>query len=369
MFHKFLTYPPVANYYSLRKIVRDLFVKNSIGVNDFNESLERRFGYKNMLFFNSGRAALFFVLQVLSKESKKKNVLIPEYTCPSIVDAILQAGLKPVVIKLKENSLCYDLKDLNDHIDLDTLAIVVVHLFGISQDVAAIKSLTGNKGVFVVEDCAQSLGSKHNNNYVGKIGDAAIFSFGVGKNITTFGGGGLIINSQIVKEKANLHYSDIKEEQQARMKLLLLIVGYFFAIKPFFWTFIALLKTSGQEQKDKTTIQILKLSDKKKRIGAWMLKNAYEINKEKRKQNAIYLSENISLKSFVSKDQIVDNDLNIIRFPVSFKGNAKLIGYPYKQRVGEYFGAESPEYVSFIGTLPVHYYCHQNLYAKYSKYA
>ncbi len=73
-----------------------------------------------------------------------------------------------------------------------TKAVVVVHLYGYVADMPAIVSLCKERGVILIEDTAQAIGSELGGVKAGAFGDMAIFSFHSHKNLTTLGEGGML---------------------------------------------------------------------------------------------------------------------------------------------------------------------------------
>jgi len=67
--------------------------------------------------------------------------------------------------------------------------VIVTHLFGRVCDMDAVLKLTTARNVFLIEDCAQALGATYKGKKAGSFGDAALFSFGLGKDVMCFGGG------------------------------------------------------------------------------------------------------------------------------------------------------------------------------------
>lgn len=153
------------------------------------------FGTKYAFMVSSGKAALFLIVTGLKRLSNKRKVIIPAYTCFSVPSAIRMAGLEIVLCDIKPETLDYDLSQLRNLVDDDTLCIISTHLFGIPSDVAKIQDLCGNRKIFIVEDAAQAMGAISGNRKLGTLGDVAFFSLGRGKNITC-GSGGIIITSE-----------------------------------------------------------------------------------------------------------------------------------------------------------------------------
>ena len=84
------------------------------------------------------------------------------------------------------------------------------HMYGNPCEMDKIKKLTNKFSIYLIEDCAQSLGSKYNNKYTGSNGDISIFSFGYSKNLDV-GEGGIILSNDInLKNKIYEIYEKIK---------------------------------------------------------------------------------------------------------------------------------------------------------------
>ena len=73
-----------------------------------------------------------------------------------------------------------------------TKAVVVVHLYGYVADMPAIADLCRRRGLILIEDAAQAIGSELDGRKAGSFGDMAIFSFHSHKNLTTLGEGGML---------------------------------------------------------------------------------------------------------------------------------------------------------------------------------
>jgi len=136
---------------------------------------------------SSGTAALYIALKIMGIRNGD-FVLLPSFTCTALLNAIFMAGAKPVVADINDT-------DFNINIDsIDKLsnisAIILPHTFGVPANINEIKKLK----IPVIEDCAQSFGSKIGDTYTGCFGDISIFSFYSSKFITT-GQGGMIISS------------------------------------------------------------------------------------------------------------------------------------------------------------------------------
>jgi dTDP-4-amino-4,6-dideoxygalactose transaminase len=144
---------------------------------------------KHIYLINSGLASLYLILESLKKKSDRDEVILPDYTAGSLVVAIRKAGLKPVLCDISLDDFNLDRKSFLNSISSRTLACLAVHMFGVPiHDIASVKENIPPE-VCLIEDCAQSMGSRINDLPTGRFGDVSLFSFNRGKNFSTYGGG------------------------------------------------------------------------------------------------------------------------------------------------------------------------------------
>ncbi|MFQ5706406.1 MAG: DegT/DnrJ/EryC1/StrS family aminotransferase [bacterium] len=156
---------------------------------DFRDIFSGFTGLPFCYFVNSGTAAFYVILKALSRLSPANEVILPAYTAPSLILPVRKAGLRPVLCDVDKESYGFDTIRLSPLINRNTLCVVVVHMFGLPGDVRQVKGRLKNKGVFIVEDAASSLGSEIRGARAGSLGDVSFFSFNRGKNLTTYCGG------------------------------------------------------------------------------------------------------------------------------------------------------------------------------------
>ena len=146
-------------------------------------------------YVSSGSAALVVALYACKLASpSKKKVIIPAYTCPSVLAAIEKTGLQAVLCDLGAGLLDINIGQLEKLLDENTLAVVYVHLFGLDQTALKVKKIVHDAGVLLIEDAAQAFGNRSDNKFIGNEGDISILSFGRGKPISALHGGAIIIN-------------------------------------------------------------------------------------------------------------------------------------------------------------------------------
>lgn len=119
------------------------------------------------------------------------EVLTVSNTAVATVAAIRMVGARPVFCEIDPQTLMMDPADAEKRITSRTRAIVPVHLFGNAADMRAINRVAAERGLFVVEDCAQAMGTLLDGQSVGTWGDIGCFSFYPTKNLGAFGDGGM----------------------------------------------------------------------------------------------------------------------------------------------------------------------------------
>lgn len=145
----------------------------------------------------SGRVALLLAIRAL-KLPPKARIGVPLYCCPVVFKAIEAANCTHCFIDIDPSNGCIspdDVQRKRDQID----ALVAVHMFGNTCDINALKQAT--KGKPIIEDCAQSMGSKINGQLTGNFGDISFFSFRSGKYVSVGEGGVLFTRKRALRVK------------------------------------------------------------------------------------------------------------------------------------------------------------------------
>ena len=211
----FYSLPPAGQKITLGEVIRCIHEMQSKNGAGLLAGIKKYLGCEHLFYLSSGRAALWLALKAFSRSKPDRNeVLIPAYSCPSVVSAVLKAGLIPKLcdINLNDFGFCYDelRKKLNDK----TLAVIVVHLYGAPAEVSKIKNLCNDNKSYLVEDAAQAFGNCFPENpdiKLGLAGDAGFFSFGRGKPLNIMHGGLLAIQSPDAYRDANIIYSNLSD--------------------------------------------------------------------------------------------------------------------------------------------------------------
>lgn len=151
------------------------------------------FDVESTAFFKSGRAALLALLEALSI-GKGDDVMVQAFSCVAVVNSVRWAGATPVYVDI-DGSLNLDPEDLEKKITKRTKAVIVQHTFGIPADMKRIMAVARKHNLLVIEDCAHALGASYDGKKLGEWGDAAFFSFGRDKAVSSVWGGATFIRN------------------------------------------------------------------------------------------------------------------------------------------------------------------------------
>ena len=135
---------------------------------------------------------------------KGDEVIVPAQTHISTAHSVELTGAKPIFIDCIEKTGNIDISKIKKKINNKTKAIALVHFLGIPVDLIKIKKIARKYKLFILEDCALGIGAKYNNQHVGTIGDAGVFSFYPVKHFTTGEGGIIITNNKKLAKKLKL---------------------------------------------------------------------------------------------------------------------------------------------------------------------
>ena len=125
------------------------------------------------LLVGSGRSSLYIAIKALDLPAGSR-IGVPLYCCHVVFEAISMANCIPVFLDVDPETFCISPDDLSSKCsELD--AIVAVHMFGNVSDILLLKEVSNN--LPIIEDCAQSIGSKYHDLFVGSLGDISFFSF------------------------------------------------------------------------------------------------------------------------------------------------------------------------------------------------
>lgn len=163
------------------------------------------FPTKHVTLYNSGRSALYAILRAFTI-GKGDEVIVQAFTCVAVPNSVLWAGATPIYTDI-DGTYNLDPVDVEKHITVRTKAIIVQHTFGIPANMDVLVNLTKKHNILLIEDCAHALGALYKGKRVGSFGDAAFFSFGRDKVLSSVWGGAAIIHNdcRVADAAAKIH--------------------------------------------------------------------------------------------------------------------------------------------------------------------
>ncbi len=264
---------------------------------------------------NSGTGALTLSLQAISANSKRKKVILPAYSCPSVLASIIKAGLKPVLCDTNLNNFGLKIENLRLKICEQTLAVIAVHLFGVPENIFTLKQLTHDEGIVLIEDAAQAFGNKD----LGSIGDIGIFSFSRGKPLTLLGGGAVLVNSPNFEEAIDKDYRLLPlKAKPSFLEYLFKLLAYSKFFHPnLYWipqrlSWLKLGKTIFS-----LDFEVRRLNSCVLKVGSTMI-DFFDKIAQKRKELAKIYSEKLGKleEEFFFLPKVDDEATSLLRFPL-----------------------------------------------------
>lgn len=162
-------------------------------IEKFEEGMAKLVGQKYGVAVSNGTTALEDAVLALNLP-KGSEVILPDFTIISCVQAIVKAGLVPVPVDCTADTWNLDVTKVEAKINDKTKAIMVVHIYGLPVDMDPIWALAKKYSLLVIEDAAEAHGLTYRGKQCGGLGDISIFSFFPNKHITS-GEGGMVMTS------------------------------------------------------------------------------------------------------------------------------------------------------------------------------
>jgi dTDP-4-amino-4,6-dideoxygalactose transaminase len=160
----------------------------------FEQEFAAYCGAAECIALNSGTSALHLALLAAGVGPGDEVITVP-FTFVASVAAVTYTGARPVLVDIDPRSFTMDPATIEAAITPRTKAILPVHLYGQSADMAPIMEIAKRHGLVVIEDAAQAHGAKYKGRPLGSIGDIGCFSFYPGKNLGAYGEGGAVTTS------------------------------------------------------------------------------------------------------------------------------------------------------------------------------
>lgn len=163
-------------------------------IDRFEASLRETIGAPHAIAVSNGTVALHLALHCVDV-GPGDEVIVPTFTYIASVNAIAQTGATPVLADVRPHDWLLDPAQVEALITPRTKAVMPVHLYSGVCD-PGINELARSRGLKIIEDCAEVLGTRIGERHVGTTSDVSTFSFFGNKTITTGEGGAVTTNDE-----------------------------------------------------------------------------------------------------------------------------------------------------------------------------
>ncbi len=180
------------------KVLKSGFLSKPEGgpyVKLFQHRMSRLLGRRFSFATSSGTSSLHATMAALNLK-KGDEILVPSLTFMADASVVIQEGATPVFVDICEDDFNLDPKDVLKKITKRTKALIVVHLYGQPARMDELVKIAKENNLILIEDCAQAVGAKYKDRFVGSFGDISCFSFYQTKNLVCGEGGMITTNSQ-----------------------------------------------------------------------------------------------------------------------------------------------------------------------------
>lgn len=285
-------------------------------VEAFEQEWAAYVGTRFAVAINNGTCALHIAIACLGIGEGDKVITTP-FSFVASASSILMQNATPVFCDIDPKTYNIDSRQIESKIDRNTKAIMVVHLYGQTCDMAPVLEIARKHHLYVIEDACQAHGAECRGKKAGSIGDIGVFSFYPTKNITTGEGGMITTNNAEIADKARMLRS-----HGARQRYKHEILGYNY-----------------------------RMTDIAAAIGSVQLKKLDQFN-DKRIKNAEYYNRNLSNR--IQKPLVTEGMKHVFhQYTIRVKDRSPFVTYLEQKGIG--YGIHYP--------IPIH---KQPLFKKYN---
>jgi|TARA_B100001964_G_scaffold112279_1_gene125250 perosamine synthetase len=187
------------NYHGYEKkyvnqVLKSTWLGDGIFIKNFEKIFSKYINSKSAISVSNGTIAIHLVYLAMGLK-KGDEVIVPGFGYLAAANVALQMGIKPVFADVDLETFCVTAKNIEKKITNKTKLIVVIHTYGNVCELDPIIKIAKSKKITVLEDSAESLGSKYKGKQSGGVADIGTYSFHATKTITT-GEGGMIVTNK-----------------------------------------------------------------------------------------------------------------------------------------------------------------------------
>jgi len=179
------------DYYNTKKAYIRSWPNEGVYAKKFEKKITSLLKVRYAITCSNGTSAIYLAVKSLGI-GPGDEVLVPNITFPATANAVLMTGARVVLVDINSHEPSLNIEDLNKKITTRTKAVIVVHISGRSANIDEIVKFTKKNKIFLIEDAAEGLFSKHKNLFLGSFGDFGCYSLSPNKIITS-GQGGIVI--------------------------------------------------------------------------------------------------------------------------------------------------------------------------------
>jgi perosamine synthetase len=187
---------------------------------DYHRRFETAFadylGVKHAVAMSSCTAAIHLSLAALGVGAGDE-VVVPDITWIASAAPISYVGATPVFADIDPATWCLSAGSFADCITPHTKAVIPVDLYGNMPDMDAIRAVARSRGIAVIEDAAEAVGSMYGTRRAGALGDTGVFSFHGSKTLTTGEGGMLVTDRDDLFERLGVLAEHGREPSEPRL--------------------------------------------------------------------------------------------------------------------------------------------------------
>lgn len=197
-----ISYPSVGKEEldEVKKVFKSGWLGMGNKVKNFETEIGKYLGAKNVVAVNTGTSALHIAL-VSAGIKNGDEVIVPSLTYVASIQAIINAGAKPIFCDVEIETLNISIDDIKKKITKKTKAIMPVHYCGQACNMDELLAICKKYNIRLIEDAAHAFGSTYKNKKIGSFGDITCFSFDPVKIVTCGEGGAVVTNDDNVTKK------------------------------------------------------------------------------------------------------------------------------------------------------------------------
>jgi perosamine synthetase len=177
----------------LTRVIDSTFLVEHELTREFESMTAQLTGAKHAVAVCNGTMALFTCLKAMGV-GPGDEVIVPNFTFIASANAVILAGAAPVLCEVREDTFCIDIGRAEKLVSNRTKAVMPVHLYGQSADMAEVMAFAERYGLQVLEDAAEGIGVRYKGRHVGTFGQMGILSY-YGNKTVTCGEGGIVLTN------------------------------------------------------------------------------------------------------------------------------------------------------------------------------